>query len=144
MHTPLEGPLLVPNHPAFPLPGNTNMADLGFPPPSHRHINRRVPRRNDELPKSQPGLTDFLEVLRKKHAFDAASVSVGMIWSVGIFVMESTSSDPIPGAGRRPILNNDLTGCGNLTGDDNRRRGVRCAIDARFFASFGPIPHLVS
>jgi hypothetical protein len=60
-------------------------------------------------------LTDFLEVLRKKHAFDAASVSVGMIWSVGIFVMESTSSDPIPGAGRRPILNNDLTGCGNLT-----------------------------
>ncbi len=45
------------------------MARLGGAPrPSHRHINRLVPRRNQELPKSQPGLTDFGKVLRKKHA----------------------------------------------------------------------------
>jgi hypothetical protein len=44
---------------------------LGFPPPSHHHINQRVPRCNEELPKSQSDRTDFGEVLRKKHA-DAA------------------------------------------------------------------------
>jgi hypothetical protein len=45
---------------------------LGFPPPSHHHINQQTPRRNEELPKSQSGLSDFKEVLRKKHANGAA------------------------------------------------------------------------
>jgi hypothetical protein len=45
---------------------------LGFPPPSHHHINQQVPWRNEELPKSQSGLSDFKEVLRKKHANGAA------------------------------------------------------------------------
>jgi hypothetical protein len=64
----LEGPLFVPNHPAFPLPENTGWVDLGFPPPSHGHINRRVPSRNQEQPESQAGNTVFNDVLRKQHA----------------------------------------------------------------------------
>jgi len=53
-------------------PENTGRVDLGFPPPSHHHINQQVPRRNEELAKSQSDLSDFKEVLRKKHANGAA------------------------------------------------------------------------
>jgi len=73
----LEGPLSVPNHPVFPLPENTGQIDLGFPPPSYAYLNQRVPPRNEELPKSQPLLTDFGEVLRKKHAAIAALLGRG-------------------------------------------------------------------
>ena len=69
----------VPNHPVFPLPENTGQIDLGFPPLSHPHLSRRVPLRNDELPKSQAHLTDFGEVLRKKHAAIAALVGGGPV-----------------------------------------------------------------
>ncbi len=71
MHTPLEGPF-GPHHPIFPRPGNTVWFDLGFPPPSHAHINPRVPGCNGELPNTQAVLTDFAEVLRKNHAIHAA------------------------------------------------------------------------
>jgi hypothetical protein len=50
---------------------------LGFPPPSHPHLNQRVPPCNGELPKSQAHLTDFGEVLRKKHAAIDALVGGG-------------------------------------------------------------------
>jgi hypothetical protein len=41
---------------------------LGFPPPSHCHINRRGSMRNEEVPGPQPSPNDFRKVLRKKHA----------------------------------------------------------------------------
>ncbi len=72
---PIEGPLQSPNHPVFPLPENTGLVDLGLPPPSHLHINGGVPPRNEELAESQGALTDFREVLRKKHAAIAAFLS---------------------------------------------------------------------
>jgi hypothetical protein len=61
-----------PNRLVFPLPENTRQIDLGFPPPSPAHISQPVNRRNDELPKSQAPPSDFRQVLRKKHAADAA------------------------------------------------------------------------
>jgi hypothetical protein len=68
---PPEGPLRVPKtRPVLSLPENTRRIDLGFPPPSHPHLNHRVPTRNEELPRPQLDPDDFRNVLRKKHAVD--------------------------------------------------------------------------
>ncbi len=66
--TPLKAPLVPKTRLGLPLPENTRRIDLGFPPPSHAHLNQRVSTRNEELPRSQPYLDDFRNVLRKKHA----------------------------------------------------------------------------
>jgi hypothetical protein len=65
--TPLKAPL-VPKTRLVPLPENTRRIDLGFPPPSHAHLNQRVLTRNEELPRPQLYPDDFRNVLRKKHA----------------------------------------------------------------------------
>ena len=67
-YTPGKSPLVPQSAWSSHCPENTRRVDLGFPPPSHPHINQRVPRCNEELPKSQSDWTDFREVLRKKHA----------------------------------------------------------------------------
>ena len=41
---------------------------MGFPPPSHAHLNQGVPTRNEELPRPQLRPDDSRNVLRKKHA----------------------------------------------------------------------------
>jgi hypothetical protein len=66
--TPLEGPLRPQNRLVLPLPETTRRIDLGFPPPSHPHLNQRTPARNEELPGTQLHAHDFRNVLRKKHA----------------------------------------------------------------------------
>jgi hypothetical protein len=65
---PPEGPLVPKTRLVLPLPENTRRIDSGFPPPSHAHLNQRVPTRNEELPGPQLHPIDFSNVLRKKHA----------------------------------------------------------------------------
>jgi hypothetical protein len=67
---PLKAPLVPKTRLVLPLPENTRRIDLGFPPPSHCHINPRLPRRNEESARAQPYPGDFRNVLRKKHAAD--------------------------------------------------------------------------
>ena len=66
--TPLEGPLRPQTRLVLLLPENTRRIDLGFPPPSHTHLNQRVPACNEELLGPQLHANDFRNVLRKKHA----------------------------------------------------------------------------
>jgi hypothetical protein len=66
--TPSKAPLVPKTRLVLPLPENTRRIDLGFPPPSHAHLNRQVPTRNEELPRPQLYPDDFRNVLRKKHA----------------------------------------------------------------------------
>jgi hypothetical protein len=65
-------PLKAPSSPkparSFHSPKTTGRIDLGFPPLSHRHINRRGSTRNEEVPSPQPSPNEFRKVLRKKHA----------------------------------------------------------------------------
>ena len=71
--TPRRSPLVPKTTRSFHFPKTPDEFDLGFPPPSHAHLNRRVPPGNEELPESQAALTDFGRVLRKKHAVNDAS-----------------------------------------------------------------------
>ena len=72
---PKKVPLVPKTARSFHFPKTPDEFDLGFPPPSHAYLNQQVPPRNEELTFSQAGLTDFGEVLRKKHAAVGLSVS---------------------------------------------------------------------
>jgi hypothetical protein len=67
--TPLMAPLRPQNSsgPSTP-PKTPDESTWGFPFPSHTHLNRRVPTRNEELPRPQRYSRDFRNVLRKEHA----------------------------------------------------------------------------
>ena len=50
---------------------------MGFPPPSHCHLNQGVPTRNQEQPESQAPSAVSWKVLRKNHAIDPATLCEG-------------------------------------------------------------------
>ena len=83
---PLKAPLVPQNSSGLSLPENTRRIDLGFPPPSHPHLNQRVPTRNEELPRPQLRPDDFSNVLRKKHASGQRRLAAMRLMSTRILI----------------------------------------------------------